>query len=189
MTAIPDPTSTHKKGIVYNLGIITLLLVISQAVYLYYTVIPSIEESNISIANTRVTLAQERERLSELEQLSEQQEQLYEYINLSYNVLPTTDMSTSIPFHLLSVAQQSNVTVTSIDIGEPFPAPGLKDVEQITIPLRIDGDFEGITKFVATLNTTNRITTTEQLELSGTRNTGRIRLNLDVNFYYQTLDD
>ncbi|MEI6221420.1 MAG: type 4a pilus biogenesis protein PilO [bacterium] len=173
-----------KKGWVYNLILLTILLIGAQSYYLYATVTPSIEDTNQAIQDSKTSLATERARLAELQKLNEQKTQLTQYLVDAEKALPIGENKTSIPFHVYSVAEKSGIAVTAVDIRGSTTDKKL-GASYVTAGVTLSGKFESMLSFLSNLSQSNRITTVQNLSISAGKN-DLVDLTAMISFYYVT---
>lgn len=172
-----------KNSLLYNLGLITILLVSLQVYYLYASVIPAIEEKNSEITEKKVLLAKERARFDELEKLNQNRSQLLQYVQSALNALPREDNKTSIPYHIYSVADKSQAQVFSLQI-KGTTRDQATGVNNIIATAKIGGRYQNVMQFITTLYQTNRITTTDTVSLKGLGDEF-VEMTINIHFYFQ----
>lgn len=171
-----------KKGLLYNLGLITIVLITIQSYYLYNIVIPEIEKKNIALQEQKTQLSAERSRLNNLIDLNKQKNKIYQLSATIQNALPTEENQTSIPYHLSSLAEKNKVSITMDMKGSG--SDKTIDVSYVTVAATITGNYKEVVDFFQSLYQSNRITTTDNVNINSLGG-DQISLSLFINFYHK----
>jgi len=171
-----------QKSNLYKLAILSFLGIIVLGYYLSQTVIPSIASQNEEIQQKKLTLSQERARLSRLASLSQQEELLNKYVTVIQRALPKDDEKTSIPLLLDSIASKHNVSVarvTGSTVKNKTTTP-----DWITIEVRATGPYQNVLDFIQSLENSNRMTDLETLTMTGVGK-GQVEASIRVKAYFK----